>query len=124
MSKEQLIALWCIFLHEGLSSGDNIYVREQMALEASGEGALELFGRLHSVAEIIYQQTENNLEKLRQRPPVFEYDVVSLLGVELQNQLIDTRDTNTVFSEDNVKVKLQSLLGTFNSKQIKMLEIA
>ena len=98
MSKEQLIALWCTFLHEGLISGEVMNVREQLVLEASGEGALELFGRLYGVAEIVYQQVENDLEVLRQRPPIFEYDVISLLGTRLQAQLLDTHDVNFVLT--------------------------
>jgi hypothetical protein len=124
MEKEQLIALWCIFLHEGLITGEVMNITERHVLEAANEGALELYMRLYGVAEIIHRHTENDLGTLLFRPPVFEYDVVSILGTRLQAQLLDTRDVGFVFSTQNVETNLQELLAGFQCKQSHMQKIA
>ena len=119
-NKQQIIALWCIFLHEGLTSGLKMENQEQAVLDASGEGALELYSRLYNAAVLCYDGVEHEIEQLRSRPPIFEYDVLSILGQRFAQQILAKTAVAAVFSDSNVSNNFIELYQGFKSKQREM----
>ena len=102
MGKERRIALFCVFLHEGLMTRNDGSHREREILQAATEGAVELYDRLYDVAEKAYEAIEDTADFYLSKPPVFEYTVISKLGEDIGDHVAAGRALDEIFANKSV----------------------